>query len=554
MAVLAVLAVAACVDGFALRGSRLRLNTRRASVAVPADVVSEDVWGSAQRPALSNLPGDACRWQKSTKQLATLGPASSTAEMIESLFAAGVDIFRLNFSHGKHEEKAELVKVIRDLELKYNHPIGILADLQGPKLRVGTFEQDKVLLVEGQKFRFDLDDEPGDATRVKLPHPEIISTLRPGDTLLIDDGKLKMKVTANGADWVETTVEVAGSISDRKGVNTPSIVIPISPMTPKDREDLDFVLTLDVDWVALSFVQRPEDILELKRLIGDKNLKVMAKLEKPAAVVPGTLEEIVKLCDGIMVARGDLGVELAPEDVPVVQKQIIAACRALGRPVVVATQMLESMIDSPTPTRAECSDIATAIYDGADAVMLSAESAAGKYPIEAVTMQRKVISRVEGDNLYREAQTAALAAPEATTTDAITYAARLVASTVQAKCMIVFTESGTTVLRASKGRPPVPILALTPSAGTSRFLSLVWGVYSRVLKTTGDDDFGEITDEAVSAAKDAGFLVNPTDTAVVTAGLPFGTPGAANVLRVVSAMGTGSWPEALCYPATEECA
>mmetsp|Transcript_18741 Transcript_18741/g.66750 ORF Transcript_18741/g.66750 Transcript_18741/m.66750 type:complete len:559 (+) Transcript_18741:1-1677(+) len=535
-----------------LRPARALGGATRLRASVDVEVKTETSKG------VTALPGAPERWRKSTKQLATLGPASSSPAMLEKLFAAGVDIFRLNFSHGSHAEKAALVDLIRTLEAKYEHPIAILADLQGPKLRVGVFDADKITLVAGQSFRFDLEDEPGSASRVTLPHPEIIQTLRPGDTLLIDDGKLRLTVTANSPGAVDTVVNVGGSISDRKGVNTPSIVLPISPLTPKDRADLDFLLTLQVDWVALSFVQRPSDIEELQNLISahpsGRDVFIMAKLEKPAAVADGTLEKIVQLCDGIMVARGDLGVEMCPEDVPVLQKKIINVCRALGKPVVVATQMLESMIDSPTPTRAECSDIATAIYDGADAVMLSAESAAGSYPEEAVTMQRRVISRVEADAGYRLAQTLGVAAPQATATDAITYAARQIVETIAAKCLIVFTQSGTTVLRASKGRPSVPILALTPSPETARKLALAWGVYARVIEPAdSDDDFQDILFKAVETAKGIGFLDLPTDLAVVTAGLPLQTPGAANVLRVVPAAGPLEWPESLCYPDKEEC-
>ena len=513
------------------------------------------------------------RWSKSTKQLATVGPASSTFEMLEALFLAGADVFRLNFSHGKHEEKKSLVADIRKVEEKWGRPVGILADLQGPKLRVGVFEDDKkILLAKGQKFRFDLDQTPGDNRRVNLPHKEIIETLNIGDILLVDDGKIKLKVTATGDEFAETVVEVAGTISNRKGVNTPSVVLPISPLTEKDRADLAFSLTLDIDWVALSFVQRPEDIEELRDFIDaeleknpeatiDNIPRIMAKLEKPAAVQDSqTLKKIVELCDGIMVARGDLGVEMKPEDVPVLQKQIIAECRRQGKPVVVATQMLESMIDSPTPTRAECSDIATALYDGADAVMLSAESAAGSYPVEAVSMQRRVISRVESDELYRLQQTTDLfkTKPQSTATDAVTLAARQIVETVNAKCLAIFTERGTTVLRAAKGRPPSPILALTPTPQTARALTLVWGVYGKIMQL--DEDLegravlnDKVLNDVVQAAKDFGYLHEPIDLTVVTAGLPLGTPGAANVIRVVPAVGPAEWPDALCFPETEEC-
>ncbi|KAH8075944.1 pyruvate kinase [Aureococcus anophagefferens] len=441
------------------------------------------------------LPGAPERWKKATKQLATLGPASSTLAMLEKLFLAGVDVFRLNFSHGAHEEKAELVKLIRQVEAKYGHPIAILADLQGPKLRVGVFGQDKVLLSAGQKFRFDLDDEPGDA----------------------------------GA----------------------SVVLPISPLTPKDRADLAFALTQSIDWVALSFVQQPKDVAELRQLVkaSAPGVSIMAKLEKPAAVADGSLEAIVDLCDGIMVARGDLGVEMNPEDVPIIQKKIIKCCRDRGTPVVVATQMLESMIDAPTPTRAECCDIATAIYDGADAVMLSAESAAGLYP-EAVAMQRRVISRRGRRVVPRN--DADVAAPEKTATDAITAAARSVALTIGAKCMVVFTSLARRCA-SGQGRPPVPILALTPSEDTARALALTWGVYSRVDDYFGEDvEFNDVLKKAVGTAKDVGFLDDDLDVAVVTAGLPWGTPGASNVLRVVPAAGPDNWPDVLCYPETED--
>ena len=557
-----------------MTSSRQFTNPRRMMTRPQATIESTgSIVLDQSEPVASDGMAEPERWSKSTKQLATLGPASSTFEMLEALFLAGADVFRLNFSHGKHDEKAALVEKIRAVEAKHGRPIAVLADLQGPKLRVGTFVNDeKQYLERGQRFRFDLDvDTPGDKTRVALPHPEILQTLSVGDTLLVDDGKVRLIVTGTGVDFAETIVEVAGSISNRKGVNTPSVVLPISPLTPKDRQDLQFALTLDIDWVALSFVQRPEDIEELKTFI-EKSIedpgqlairapRIMAKLEKPAAVQdPGTLKRIVELCDGIMVARGDLGVETRPEDVPVIQKQIITECRRQGTPVVVATQMLESMIDAPTPTRAECSDIATALYDGADAVMLSAESAAGSYPIEAVSMQRRVISRVESDPLYRLQQTTDISKtkPQTTATDAVTLAARQIVDTVKAKCLCIFTERGTTVLRAAKGRPSSPILALAPTPQTARALQMVWGVHSIVMELPSDEEGRAVLNDAVlqsvtDAAKSRGYLEEPTDLAVITAGLPLGTPGAANVIRVVPAVGPTEWPDALCFPDTEEC-
>jgi pyruvate kinase len=398
-----------------------------------------------------------------------------------------------------------------------------------------------VVLVEGQAFRFDLSDEPGDAGRVNLPHPEIIQTLQKGDTLLLDDGKLRMTVTDKGDGFVETVVEVGGALSNRKGVNTPSVVLPISPLTPKDRADLEFALSIGVDWVALSFVQRPQDIAELRSLVGNK-AKIMAKLEKPSAVEEGVVDDIIMLSDGIMVARGDLGVEMRPEDVPVIQKQIIEKCRRYGRPVVVATQMLESMIESPTPTRAEASDVATAIYDGADAIMLSAESAAGKYPVEAVTMQQRVILRVEEDKAYRKNLARSNPAREKSATDAITNAAREIAATVGAAAVVVFTARGTTVLRASMGRPPVPILAITPEIETARSLALTWGVYPAAVSTDADkESFPDVLSKICLVAKDKGLVSRPDDLLVVTAGLPFGSPGVANVIRVVPASGPEDW-------------
>ncbi|EWM26183.1 pyruvate kinase [Nannochloropsis gaditana] len=519
-------------------GSQSRISSIRGIRSRPLRMVTHPDVDNEYKRKLS----EQRRWTKSTKQLATLGPVSNTEEMIEKLFLAGVDVFRLNFSHGAHEEKKALFDIIRGLEVKYNHPIAILADLQGPKLRVGTFDHDKVILVDGQAFRFDLSDEPGDAARVNLPHPEIINTLQVGDTLLLDDGKLRMTVSGKGEGYVDTLVNVGGALSNRKGVNTPSVVLPISPLTPKDRKDLEFALSIGVDWVALSFVQQAQDIAELRTLVGNK-AKIMAKLEKPSAVEEGVVDDIIMLSDGIMVARGDLGVEMRPEDVPVIQKQIIDKCRKYGRPVVVATQMLESMIESPTPTRAEASDVATAIYDGADAIMLSAESAAGKYPVDAVMMQQRVILRVEEDKAYRK--NLARSNPnrvEKSATDAITNAAREIAATIGACALVVFTARGTTVLRASMGRPGVPILAITPEIETARSLALTWGVYPAAVETRAEHEtFPDVLHKICSVAKDKGLANRPDDLLVVTAGLPFGSPGVANVIRVVPASGPEDW-------------
>mmetsp|Transcript_31189 Transcript_31189/g.34507 ORF Transcript_31189/g.34507 Transcript_31189/m.34507 type:complete len:579 (+) Transcript_31189:75-1811(+) len=529
---------------------------------------------SAKDPTVAAVPKIAQRFRKNTKQLVTLGPASSSKEMIEKLFLAGADVFRLNFSHGSQEQKKELLDIIREVEDKYSHPICVLGDLQGPKLRVGEFSKDFENLEMGQTFRLDLDSAKGDNKRVQLPHPEIISASEIGHTLLVDDGKVKLTVIGKGDDdeYIDTRVDVPGKISNRKGVNTPDSVLDISPLTPKDRSDLEYMLKIGVDWIALSFVQRPADIEEIFDLIdeqlpeGEFKPCVMAKIEKPSCFDGDNLSKLVKLCNGIMVARGDLGVECPPEDVPLLQKIIIDECRKQGKPVVVATQMLESMIDCPTPTRAEASDVATAIYDGADAIMLSAESAAGKYPEESVAMQQRIINRVEGDIHYRNALEQNAPDPDNTPTDAMIVASRQICKTIGAKAIVCFSLHGATVLRASKKRPSVPILALCPFKSTARQLSLSWGVYPDLPKAgsygytvsdaealdddgptilTGSDDFDLVLRNACRAALKKGLVTDPGDLLVVTAGLPFGTPGAANVIRVVPAAGPSCW-DGLC--------
>ena len=464
--------------------------------------------------------------QHRTKIVATLGPASSKPEVIESLFRAGVDMFRLNFSHGSHDEHRARYDAIRALEKRVNRPIAILADLQGPKLRVGTFANGPIDLKSRQNFRLDLDKAPGDAKRVNLPHREIFEALKKGSELLLNDGRIRLKVTDCGPDFAETKVMVGGPLSDRKGVNVPGVVLPLSPLTAKDRKDLTFALDLGVDWIGLSFIQRPEDIADARKLIAGR-AAICAKLEKPAAVE--CLDEIVQLTDSLMVARGDLGVELPPEAVPVLQKRMIRACRKYGRPVIVATQMLESMIDAPTPTRAEASDVATAVYDGADAVMLSAETAAGKYPVQTVAMMDRIIGRVEKDPLYWKFLEAERVEPEATSADAISAAARQVAHTLSAKAVVTYTTSGSTSLRIARERPDVPILSLTPSQETARKLAVVWGVHS--VHTEDARSFDDMEKKA-SAASLADGVAKKGERIVITAGVPFGTPGATNVLRI----------------------
>jgi pyruvate kinase len=466
------------------------------------------------------------RRQRKAKILATLGPASSTREQIAALFKAGADVFRLNFSHGSHEDHQKRYEQIRAIEEENRRPIGILMDMQGPKLRVGTIAGGSVDVKTGGTYRFDLDEAPGDAKRAQLPHPEIFAAVQVGTNLLVDDGRLRLKVKKFGNDFAECDVVVGGKLSDRKGVNVPDVVLPLSPLTAKDREDLRFGLDLGVDWVAMSFVQRPEDVAELRKLIGGR-AKVIAKLEKPAAIE--RLEEIIDLCDAVMVARGDLGVEMPPEDVPAIQKRIIAACRKSGKPVVVATQMLESMVNSPAPTRAEASDVATAIYDGADAVMLSAETASGQYPVEAVAMMNRIVERVERDPAYRQILDARHPDPQPTGHDAISAAAAQVAHTLSVSAIVTYSTSGSTVLRVARERPEVPILALTASLSTARALSLAWGAHC--VQIPDLKRFSEMVETACSVALSQD-MAKVGERLVITAGVPFGTPGSTNILRV----------------------
>lgn len=463
---------------------------------------------------------------KKVKILATLGPAIKGIDDIRDLVKAGVNLFRLNFSHGEHADHAQRYQWVREVERELGHPIGILMDLQGPKLRVGRFAEGKVQLERDQAFRLDLDTRPGDSQRVNLPHPEIIQALEPGMSLLLDDGRLRLQVTAKHADAVETRVIAGGELSDRKGVNVPEAVLQLSPLTAKDRRDLDFGLELGVDWVALSFVQRPEDIVEARELIQGR-AALMAKIEKPSAVQH--LEAIARLCDAIMVARGDLGVEVPAENVPRIQKDIIRTCRELGRPVVVATQMLESMRFSPAPTRAEVTDVAHAVAEGADTVMLSAETASGDYPLETVQMMSKIIRQVENGPDFQSQLDVARPQAEATASDAISCAIRRISSILPVAVLVNYTESGASSLRASRERPKAPILSLTPNLATARRLTLAWGVYSVVNARLHRVE--EITGTALEIARGQN-MARTGDTLVITAGVPLGTPGSTNLLRI----------------------
>jgi len=466
-----------------------------------------------------------------TKIVATLGPASTAPEMVRTLFESGVDVFRLNFSHGQQSDKRDAIDTIRALEEEIRRPIAIMADLQGPKLRIGAFADGKVTLKAGDAFSLDMKPASGDAARVSLPHKEIFQALEAPTDLLLDDGKIRLRVTKCGADFAETEVVTGGVLSDRKGVNVPGAILPVSSLTRKDRDDLRFALDHGVDYIALSFVQRAQDIADARRLIGGR-AAVLTKLEKPAAI--DSLDEIVELSDVIMVARGDLGVEMPPEEVPVLQKKIIGVCREAGKPVIVATQMLESMVHAPTPTRAEASDVATAVYDGADAVMLSAETASGEYPVESVNIMNRIIERTEKDPLYRRICDAARLEPEPTAADAISAAARQVADTLSISAIVTYTTSGSTTLRAARERPDVPVIGLTPSITTARRLAVVWGVHSII--TQDARDFMDMVERASTHVVEDGFAA-PGDRIVITAGFPFGTPGSTNILRIARVEG-----------------
>ena len=460
------------------------------------------------------------------KIVATLGPASSSPQMIARLFQAGADVFRINMSHTSPQRMREMVGMIRQVESETGRPIGILVDLQGPKLRLGTFEGGFAMVKSGDTFVLDSDPAPGNAMRVCLPHPEIFAGVEPGHTLLLDDGKVRLTVSAAQPKQMTTRVEVGGKLSDRKGVSLPDSTIPFSALAEKDRHDLEAALDAGIDWVALSFIQRPEDIAEAKKITRGR-AAVMAKIEKPQAV--NRLQEIMDHADALMVARGDLGVEMPLERVPGVQKQMTRMGRTTGKPVVVATQMLESMISSPVPTRAEVSDVATAIFEGADAVMLSAESAAGQYPAEAVEMMDRIAQEVERDPTYRNIIAAQRSQPEATGADAISDAARHIADTLDLAAVICWTASGSTALRVARERPRPPIVALSPNASTGRRLAVVWGVHCVVTEDAHDLD--DMVDRACRIAFREGFTKSG-QRVIVVAGVPLGTPGATNMLRV----------------------
>jgi pyruvate kinase len=460
------------------------------------------------------------------KIIATLGPASTSPEVIRDLFDAGADVFRFNFSHGTHEEHKRRYDIVRQIERETGRPIAVLADLQGPKLRIGPLADGPIKLQAGESLRFDLDPSPGHHERVPLPHPEVFAVLGSGVQLLLDDGKIRLEVEEASGKSATARVITGGLLAERKGVSVVGAVLPVTALTEKDRRDLPFAMELGADWIALSFVQRPEDLDEVRTATGSR-VPLMTKLEKPAAVE--RLDEIVARSDAVMVARGDLGVELAPEKVPTIQRRVLRACRAAGKPVVVATQMLESMIAAPTPTRAEASDVATAVYEGADAVMLSAESASGRYPVEAVRMMDRIIAEVERDPHYRKSTDAAHPAPEATVSDVICDALRRAAAILPVSTLVTYTASGPTALRAARERPAAPILSLTPRLDVARRLALVWGTHA--VHVAELPNVTEIADDACKCAVREG-LARPGDTVAIAGGMPFGVAGMTNLLRI----------------------
>jgi pyruvate kinase len=466
--------------------------------------------------------------RRRAKIVATVGPASASPEMLKALFLAGVDTFRLNFSHGTQKDHAAVHAAIRALEGDLQSPIGILMDLQGPKIRVGTLHDKKITVRSGEIIRFVCSGSEGDKSAIPLPHPEIFAALAPGDDLLIDDGRVRVRAVSLGNDYVEAEVIVGGVISNNKGVNLPGTVLDLSPLTEKDRADLEFGLRLGVDWVGLSFVQKPSDLIEARALIGER-AGIMAKIEKPAALE--RIDDIIQMSDAIMIARGDLGVEIPHEEVPGRQKELVRACRLAVKPVIVATQMLDSMVAAPTPTRAEASDVATAIYDGADAVMLSAESATGQYPREAVEMMDRIIRSTEQHKMYRSIIEATQPDEEQTPPHAVAAAAADLASAIRAAAIVAYTSSGTTAARIARKRPKVPILATTPSVEVSRRLCLLWGTHSAVSEDV--KSYEEMVERATELAKREGFA-SARDTLVVVAGIPLGQAGTTNNLRVVS--------------------
>ena len=463
---------------------------------------------------------------RSTKIVATLGPSSNTENKIKKLIFAGVNVFRLNFSHGSHEDHLSTLNIIRRIETKFKLQLGILADLQGPKFRIGKVE-DNVKLKVNDLFILDKEKEIGSRKRAYLGHNEIYKSIKTNSIILIDDGKIKLKVLSKEKDILKTKVLVGGNLSSNKGVNLPNLILDTKPITKKDRNDLTFILENEIDWIALSFVQKVDDVKYVKKIIKNKK-PLISKIEKPSAL--NDLDKIIELSDGIMVARGDLGVELPPSNVPGIQKNIIMACRVLGKPVIVATQMLESMINTPVPTRAEASDVATAVFDGADAVMLSAETAVGQYPVDSVNTMSNILEATEKHIKLHPHDSPRALKKENSIYHAVSNAAVNLAETVNAKAIVAFTASGKTAFRISRERPDLLLIVMTPENIVRRKLSLLWGAKSFLSKVQGYEAAIKEARQTIKINK----LAKVNENIIVVAGMPFGIEGTTNSIRVVT--------------------
>jgi len=464
---------------------------------------------------------------RKTKIIATLGPASASSESIGRLMDAGVDLFRLNFSHGANADKGEIIEAVRSLSRRRGKEVAILADLQGPKIRTGRMENGAIPLRKGESIAISTEEVLGRPGMISTIYKALPSDVRQGSRILMDDGLIELKVNSVDSGIVNCTVVEGGILKDLKGINLPGVNVSSPSLTDKDRVDLEFCLEKGVDYIALSFVRKSEDVVELKKIIAahGSTTPVIAKIEKPEAL--RNFKSILNAADAIMVARGDLGVEINAEKVPLIQKKIIHACNEAGKPVITATQMLESMILHPRPTRAETSDVANAILDGTDAVMLSGETASGSFPIEAVRTMVKVALDVERSGLWRLANRQPPASSNAIPV-AVAEAACHAAATVKAKAVVVFTQSGATAARIARFRPQLPIIAFTSSDEIRRRLALYWGVRALPVGTMANSDQQiKLVEETLL---DTGFKRG--DVIVITMGVPLGSSGSTNLMKV----------------------
>jgi pyruvate kinase len=464
-----------------------------------------------------------------TKIVCTIGPASETVEIIAELIRQGLNVARLNFSHGTHVEHARHVENIRQAATVCNRPVALLLDTKGPEIRLGVMKEEHVLLNQGQQFTLTTEDIIGDINRVSISYKELPRDIQPGSTIRINDGLVGLTVKKVEGTEILCEVVNAGEIGSRKGVNVPGVVVNLPAVTDKDIEDIQFAIKHDMDFIAASFVRKAADVLDIRRVLEEhrSNIQIIAKIESHEGVA--NIDEILKVADGIMVARGDLGVEIPTEEVPLVQKMIIEKCNKAGKPVITATQMLESMVRNPRPTRAEASDVANAIFDGTDAIMLSGETAAGKYPVEAVNTMSRIATRSEQALGFEEILGKKGIAPQRTITDAISHATVTTAQNLGASAIITSTKSGHTARMVSKYRPRARVIAVTPKPDVVRKLQLVWGVQPTLVEETVNTD--EMFETSVQGALTAG-LINAGDLVVITAGVPLGVTGTTNLLKV----------------------